>query len=129
MALHNLVNNRLLKEKLHSNQQDRATLSFYKYHHIQELELFRNDLYRAWQELDVLGRTFVAEEGINAQISVPNKNQEAFKEHLYSIPFLDGIRLNWAVDDNGKSFFKLRVAIKKKIVADGINDPNFDVTR
>jgi UPF0176 protein len=129
MALHNLVNNRLLKEKLHSNQQDRSTLSFYKYHHIQDLEHFRNELYRAWQKLDVFGRTFVAEEGINAQISVPTKNKEAFREHLYSIPFLNGLRLNWAVDDNGKSFFKLRVAIKKKIVSDGIDDPNFDVTR
>src|SRR5436190_21817530 len=117
MALHNRVNNRILKEKLHSNQQDRATLSFYKYHHIQNLEQFRKDLYSAWQNLDVLGRTFVAEEGINAQISVPTKNKNAFREHLYSISFLNGIRLNWAVDDNGKSFFKLRVAIKKKIVS------------
>jgi UPF0176 protein len=129
MALYNRVNSRLLKEKLHQNQQNRVTLSFYKYHHIQELERFRNDLYRQWDALGVLGRTFVAEEGINAQISVPNENFEAFKEQLYAIPFLTGVRLNIAVDDNGKSFFKLRVAIKKKIVADGIDDPNFDVTQ
>jgi UPF0176 protein len=129
MALYNRVDSRLLKEKLHQNQQNRVTLSFYKYHHIQELEQFRNDLYLRWDALGVLGRTFVADEGINAQISVPNENFALFKEQLYSIPFLNGVRLNIAVDDNGKSFFKLRVAIKRKIVADGIDDPNFDVTQ
>jgi len=128
MALYNLVNKQILKEKLHSSQQDRITLSFYKYHHIQETLHFRNELFRQWQSLDVLGRTFIAEEGINAQISVPRQNFEPFKSQLYSIPFLDGVRLNIAIDDNGKSFFKLKITIRKKIVADGIDDPNFDVT-
>lgn len=129
MALHNKVSSRLLKEKLHSTPQNRVTVSFYKYHHITELEQFRNNLYRQWDALGVLGRTFVAEEGINAQISIPTDHFEQFKAELYAIPFLNGVRLNVAVDDNGKSFFKLRVAIKKKIVADGIDDPNFDVTK
>jgi UPF0176 protein len=129
MALYNRVDSRLLKEKLHQNPQNRVTVSFYKYHHIQEIERFRDDLYRQWDALGVLGRTFVAAEGINAQISVPKENFDSFKEQLYAIPFLNGVRLNVAVDDNGKSFFKLRVAIKKKIVADGIDDPNFDVTK
>jgi UPF0176 protein len=129
MALYNRVDSRLLKEKLHQNTQDRVTVSFYKYHHIQEIEHFRDDLYQQWDALGVLGRTFVAAEGINAQVSVPKENFDLFKEQLYAIPFLNGVRLNVAVDDNGKSFFKLRVAIKKKIVADGIDDPNFDVTK
>lgn len=129
MALYNRVDSRLLKEKLHQNPQNRVTVSFYQYHQIQDIERFRNDLYRQWDALGVLGRTFVAAEGINSQISVPKENFETFKQQLYAIPFLNGIRLNIAVDDNGKSFFKLRVAIKKKIVADGIDDPNFDVTK
>jgi UPF0176 protein len=129
MALYNRVDSRLLKEKLHQNPQNRVTVSFYKYHHIQEIDRFRDDLYQQWDALGVLGRTFVAAEGINAQISVPKENFDSFKEQLYAIPFLNGVRLNVAVDDNGKSFFKLRVAIKKKIVADGIDDLNFDVTK
>ena len=129
MALYNRVDSRLLKEKLHQNPQNRVTVSFYQYHQIQDIERFRNDLYRQWDALGVLGRTFVAAEGINSQISVPKENFETFKQQLYAIPFLNGIRLNIAVDDNGKSFFKLRAAIKKKIVADGIDDPNFDVTK
>jgi UPF0176 protein len=129
MALYNTISSRLLKEQLHQKQQNRVTVSFYKYHHIQDLEHFRNNLYRQWEALGVLGRTYVAEEGINAQISVPQENFEAFRDALYAMPFLENIRLNVAVDDNGKSFFKLRIAIKKKIVADGIHDPAFDVTQ
>lgn len=129
MALYNKVDGRLLKQQLHQLPQDRVTVSFYKYHHIDDVERFRNDLYRQWEALGVLGRTFVAAEGINAQISVPKPNFDEFRTQLYGISFLDGVRLNIAIDDNGKSFFKLRIAIKKKIVADGIDDPNFDVTK
>ena len=129
MTLYNKVNSRLLKEQLHKLPQDRITVSFYKYHFIEDVERFRNDLYRQWDAQGVLGRTFVAHEGINAQISVPKSRFEEFKGQLYAIPFLKDVRLNIAVDDNGKSFFKLRVAIKKKIVADGIEDANFDVTK
>src|SRR5687768_16205313 len=102
MALYNRVDSRLLKEKLHQNTQDRVTVSFYKYHHIQEIEHFRDDLYQQWDALGVLGRTFVAAEGINAQVSVPKENFDLFKEQLYAIHFLNGVRLNVAVDDNGK---------------------------
>ncbi len=129
MALHNRINNRLLKEKLHGSQPDRITLSFYKYFHIPNTLQFRNDLYRQWMQLEVLGRTFIAEEGINAQISVPRKNVESFKTQLYTVPFLKEVRLNLAVDDNGKSFFKLKITLRKKIVADGLHDPTFDVTQ
>jgi UPF0176 protein len=129
MALHNRIDKRILKQKLHSTPRERVTLSFYKYHHIIEPLTFRNHLYRDWMAMDVLGRTYIAEEGINAQISVPKENFEVFKTHLYNIPFLNEVRLNIAVDDNGKSFFKLKINVRKKIVADGLDDPNFDVTQ
>jgi UPF0176 protein len=129
MALYNQIDARILKEKLRNSNENRVTLSFYKYHQIQDVQSFRNDLFRRWEELGVLGRTFVADEGINAQISVPKDKFDAFKIDLYSIPFLNGVRLNIAVDDNGKSFFKLRVAVRKKIVADGLDEPSFDVTK
>lgn len=128
MALYNRTDKRILKQKLHSTTQERVTLSFYRYHHIIEPLTFRNDLYRDWMAMDVLGRTYIALEGINAQISVPKENWEAFKNHLYNIPFLKDVRLNIAVEDNGKSFFKLKINVRKKIVADGLDEPNFDVT-
>jgi UPF0176 protein len=128
MALHNRVNNRILKEKLHSAQEKRTTISFYKYHHFSDPSQFRNELYALLEQINVLGRIYLAHEGINAQISVPTENFEAFKTTLYGIGFLNGVRLNIAVDDNGKSFFKLKILVRKKIVADGLDDHSFDVT-
>jgi UPF0176 protein len=73
----------------------------------------------------VLGRIYLAEEGINAQVSVPAEKFERLKEYLYSIDPLKGMRLNIAVDDDGKSFYVLDIKVRNKIVADGINDPAF----
>jgi UPF0176 protein len=128
MSLRNRVNGKVLKEKMHSSTESRTTLSFYKYHHINDPAKFRDELFLAWSELDILGRIYLAKEGINAQLSVPSSSFEDLKKLIYSIPFLNGIRLNVAVDDNGKSFFKLKILVRNKIVADGINDPSFDVT-
>lgn len=129
MSLHNRVNGKVLKERLLHDNEERVTVSFYKYHKLDDPETFRNDLYAAWERLGILGRTYVASEGINAQISVPKAQMDAFCDHLNSYPFLQGVRLNTAVEDNGKSFFKLKITVRRKIVADGIDDPEFDVTR
>jgi UPF0176 protein len=129
MTLHNRIEGKVLKERiLLAPRVDRRTLSFYKYHHIEDPGIFRDELYTLFDSLEVLGRIYVATEGINAQISVPTEKFEAFKKELFSISFLNGIRLNVAVDDNGKSFFKLKILVRKKIVADGLDDSAFDVT-
>ena len=127
-TLHNRVNKRVLKQALLSQPQNRLTLSFYCYHYIPDPGTFRNQLYLTFSNLDVLGRIYVAKEGINAQISVPQDNLDKFRDALYSIHFLNGIRLNIAIEDDGKSFFSLKIQVKKKIVADGLNDETFDVT-
>jgi UPF0176 protein len=128
VVLHNKINSEELKRKIKESDVPRTTISFYKYHYITDPQAFRDQLYIRWNELGVLGRIYVADEGINAQLSVPTENLEAFKAHLESIDFLAGNRLNIAVEDDGKSFFKLAIKVRKKIVADGINDPEFDVT-
>ena len=128
MRLHNQVDRKILKEKLINDPEARVTLSFYRYHAIGNPALFRDYLYLQWSEIGVLGRAYVAHEGINAQVSVPQKHFEAFQEQLATITFLQGVRLNIAVEDNGKSFFKLKIQVKKKIVADGLDDATFDVT-
>jgi UPF0176 protein len=83
-----------------------------------------------WSKLDVVGRTYVATEGINAQIAVPTKSLIEFRESLYEINFLNGIRLNYAVDDAEAEFpfLKLKIKVRNKILADGLNDETFDVT-
>ena len=126
--LRNLVDRKVLLERLHTEADERTTVSFYRYAHILNPAFFRDYLFLHWDALGVHGRTYVAHEGINAQISVPTARFEAFKEHLYSISFLNGIRLNVTVDE-GKSFFKLTVKVRDKIVADGLNDSEFDVCK
>jgi UPF0176 protein len=128
MALYNRVDGRLLKEKMRTTLENRVTISFYKYHHIINPQEFRDQLYGEFDTLGVLGRIYVATEGINAQISVPEHTLATFKARLYSIDWLNNVRLNIAVDDNGKSFFKLKILVRKKIVADGLDDSSFDVT-
>ncbi|MGE0590569.1 MAG: rhodanese-related sulfurtransferase, partial [Cyclobacteriaceae bacterium] len=128
MALYNRIDKKLLKERMQHIPYQRTTLSFYQYHQIADPAAFRDELYKKLETIEVWGRIYVANEGINAQISVPSKNLNDFRELLYSIPFLNGVRLNIAVEDNGKSFFKLKILVRKKIVADGLNDDTFDVT-
>ena len=108
--------------------QERLTLSFYQYAHIGNTEIFRNHLFITWDALDVLGRIYVAQEGINAQLSVPAPNFVAFKKHLDSVSFLKDVRLNIAIEQDAKSFLKLKVKVRHKIVADGLDDTSFDVT-
>jgi UPF0176 protein len=128
--LHNRVNNEELKKLMLAETEPRKTVSFYKYFHIQDPVSFRNQMYVAFTNLKVFGRIYLASEGINGQISVPESNFEAFKTTLYSSsPELDGIRLNIAIEDDGKSFWVLRIKVRPQIVADGISDPNFDPSK
>jgi UPF0176 protein len=125
--LRNLVDRKVLIQRMQEEQRERTTVSFYQYARIGNPHFFRDYLFLHWESMDILGRTYVAREGINAQISVPTEQFDAFCTHLYSVSFLEGIRLNLAVDD-GKSFFKLIVKVRSKIVADGLEDATFDVT-
>ncbi|WP_373072989.1 rhodanese-related sulfurtransferase [Zeaxanthinibacter enoshimensis] len=128
MQLYNTLSAKEREELIEQANQERLTISFYKYAHIGNPQIFRNHLFIHWNELDVLGRIYVAHEGINAQLSVPAPNFEAFKKHLDSISFLENVRLNIAIEQDNKSFLKLKVKVRKKIVADGLNDRSFDVT-
>ncbi len=123
--LYNTEDKRVLRQRMLADSTPRTTVSFYKYHQIEDTQGFRDGLFARWNDLGVLGRTYIASEGINAQISVPTENFEAFVKDLFTIDFLNGIRLNTAVDE-GKSFYALKVKLRNKIVADGIEDPNFD---
>jgi len=111
------------------NSQERITLSFYKYFKLGNPNLFRDHLFIVWSKLDVLGRIYVAKEGINAQLSVPKENYNKFKESLKSLTPLNEIRLNLAIEQYSKSFLKLTIKVREKIVADGLDDNSFDVTK
>lgn len=127
--LYNLVDKDELKRQLLESEEKRITLSFYRYHHIEHVNKFRDELYLRWEKLSVFGRIYIAEEGINGQVSVLETKFEAFKADMYQIPWLDDIRLNIAIEDDGKSFYKLKIKVRDKIVADGLDDDSFDVTQ
>ncbi len=128
MQLYNTLSAKERAELLEKAGEDRLTLSFYKYAKIGNTSIFRNHLFIAWDEMDVLGRIYIAHEGINAQLSVPAKKFSEFKAFLDGISFLKDVRLNIAIEHDLKSFLKLKVKIRHKIVADGLNDETFDVT-
>lgn len=108
--------------------KQRLTLSFYAYAQIENPTQFRHDLFRAWNPLEVLGRIYVAHEGINAQLSLPADHFYDFKETIEKYDFMKGIRLNVAVEHDDHSFLKLTIKVRDKIVADGLNDETFDAT-
>jgi UPF0176 protein len=128
MQLRNLHDKRLLKKKLSEETLKRVTLSFYRYVIINEPVSFRDNLYLKLAELNVFGRIYIAREGINAQLSVPENNFASLRELLNSIAELKDVPFKIAVEDDGKSFYKLIVRNKNKIVADGLADDSFDVT-
>lgn len=127
-ALHNRVDRKVLLQKLKTDTTPRTTISFYKYYHIKNPQFFRNHFYILLDSVKVMGRIYVSYEGINAQVSVPTEKIESFREKLNEITFLENCRLNFAREDDGKSFFKLAIKVREKIVADGLDDKTFDVT-
>ncbi|MDD4776698.1 MAG: rhodanese-related sulfurtransferase [Fermentimonas sp.] len=129
-VLYNRFSNKELKRRMLEETEPRVTISFYKYFHLDDPQQFRDELYLRFYEIDVFGRVYIASEGINGQISVPKNKKKIFKEIIYDAhPQLNGIRLNEALDNDGKSFWVLRMKVRNKIVADGIEDPAFDPTK
>ena len=128
MQLYNKLSAKERAEIIDLAGEKRLTISFYQYHKIKNPQVFRDQLFVEWNKLDVLGRIYVSFEGINAQLSVSAKLFSVFKEGLDSIPFLEGVRLNIAIEQDNKSFLKLKIKVRDKIVADGLNDSSFDVT-
>ena len=128
MRLYNKVDRKVLKEVIDKDPRPRITLSFYKYAHILNPPLFRDHLYILLSDINVLGRIYISSEGINAQISVLEEYYNRLVDNLDTISFLRGVRLNKAIEDNGKSFYKLKIKLRNKIVADDLDESGFDVT-
>ena len=127
--LHHRVSRRELKERMRADKTPRTTVSFYRYTPIAGPAALRDRWYAALTDLGVMGRIYVAGEGVNAQVSVPDGHMPGFRAFLDAEPGFRDLRLNTAVDDDGRSFFVLTIKVRDRIVADGIADPAFDMTR
>lgn len=128
MILRNKYNKETLLKKLQAENFKRKTFSFYRYVKIQEPNILRDELYAEWESIGVLGRIYLAYEGINAQLNVPEHNVEAFKHSLEKRPEFKNMPFKWAVEDEEESFLKLKIKVRKKIVADGLPDDAYDFT-
>ena len=128
-ALENRISKEILKENLRKESFKRQTISFYKYFEINNPTEFRNQLYEQWFALNCFGRIYVAQEGINAQMSVPEDNMAEFLKQLYAIPQLTNVPIKQAIEDDGKSFYKLTIKVRPKIVADGLENNTYDLSK
>ena len=86
--LYNQKSKDLLVKKLESEDFNRITCSFYKYVTFVDPITFRDKIYEEFDNLEILGRVYIAEEGMNAQISVPDKNWGLFLKLISSVKLL-----------------------------------------
>ncbi len=110
----------VLKQRMQESQEDRTTISFYRYFHVEDVEAFQERLMKDFGKLGMLGRIYVANEGINAQISLPSDRVDELREYLDGDKDMKGIPFKIAVEDDGKSFYKLAIKIREKIVAEDL---------
>ena len=129
MQLYNKLSKKERLDLINKAGERRLTLSFYKYHQIKNTTIFRNYLFIEWDKLDVLGRIYIASEGINAQLSVPSNKMIEFKNSIDNVSFLNGVRLNIAIEHDNEAFLKLKVKVRDKIVADGLHSNEYNLDK
>ena len=129
MQLYNKLSKKERLDLINKAGERRLTLSFYKYHQIKNTTIFRNYLFIEWDKLDVLGRIYIANEGINAQLSVPSNKMIEFKNSIDNVSFLNGVRLNIAIEHDNEAFLKLKVKVRDKIVADGLDSNEYNLDK
>ena len=117
--LKNLVDRKVLKQRLKTENFKRVTMSFYRYVKIEKPGGNARSAvsgmvctWRFWKDL-------FGARGINAQLCVPEENLEQFKAGLEVRAEFKNMRLNFAVEQ-GTSFYKLGIKVRKQIVADGL---------
>ena len=117
--LYNIVDSDVLRERIREEAEPRTTLTFYRYFPVPDVPAYRDRMYAAFEDLSILGRVYVSSEGVNAQVSVPDEMLSHF-ESILSHFGLHGVRLNIAIENSAKSFYKLIIRLREKIVADGL---------
>jgi UPF0176 protein len=126
VELRNKLDKKTLLRQLKEEVFERVPLTFYRYVKIENPKMMRDSLYRIWYALDIFGRIYVSPEGINAQLCVPEPNMEKFKELLGTFSEFENVPLKVGLE-GGTSFYKLMVKVKRQIVADGLEEGEYDI--
>ena len=128
IKLYNKKNKQELINNFNSESFERITCSFYHYTPIESPQALRDNIYSTFESLKIFGRIYIASEGINAQISVPDYYWEELIKELKKIKSTKNIPIKKAVNE-GTSFYKLVVKVKKEIVAYGLSDNQYDMNK
>lgn len=115
-------------ENLSKEDFQRIVVSFYRYVRIADPQALRHELFQEWSKLGCLGRIYVSQEGINAQMSVPEPLFDTFKKELFKRDEFKNVPFKIGVEQKHDAFWKLTIKIKKQIVADGLTPEDYDVT-
>ena len=126
--LFNKVNRELLKKDLINEPFNRITASFYKYFEVDSPSIFRDNIYTKLDQLKIFGRIYIAKEGINAQVSVPEPKWSAFSKLIKNMKELENTSIKKALN-NGISFYKLVVKVKKELVAYNLSEASFNIQK
>lgn len=108
------------------------TLSFYKFHPIDpnSLSILRETLLKDLQSMGIVGRVYIAAEGINAQMSCPKQQLDKLSQYLQSNLkpiFGELMDLNLGTE-HSRSFRALHVRIRKQLVSDGLKEGSYDLS-
>ncbi len=125
--LRNMLSPSECRKKLVLEAFPRRTLSFYRYVRIADPQAMRDLLFLEWSALGVLGRIYVSQEGINAQLNVPESNLQYFIQNLDSRTEFKNMPMKYGVEE-GESFIKLTIKVKNFIVADGLPAGSYDIS-
>ena len=126
--LFNKIDKEELKLALSNETFERFTASFYHYVKLSSPESFRNKLYIEWNQMHVFGRVYIASEGINAQVSIPEHNWDKFRDYLKTFPELGEISIKQAIQE-GHSFYKLKIKVRNELVAYGVSEEAYDMRK
>lgn len=114
-------------KKVEAETFERRTISFYRYRRIGDPEQMRDELWRAFEAMGVLGRIYVAKEGINAQLSIPEHNVDQLKRYLNHFDEFKKMPFKFGLEESNISFWKLTIKVRHQIVADGLPDEAYDL--
>jgi UPF0176 protein len=97
------------------------TLLYYKYTQLTDAEEFAVKHLKFCQNLGLVGRILIADEGINGTVSGTEEQCATYMSHVESDERLKGI--HWKIDSVDKpSFSKMHCRYKSEIVNSGLND-------
>ncbi|GLD91922.1 hypothetical protein PINS_up000455 [Pythium insidiosum] len=110
----------------------RQYVSLYNYTAIDSTALpyWRRRLLATWREMGVVGRVYLAEEGINAQLTLPKHRLQAFATSFPTLFGPDDMFLGARIQSdtsNNKPFTSLSIRIKQQLVADGFERGHLDL--